>query len=185
MDRHSYDWEQFKNNVIPLILEDLEHRYGVKTRVFDDGDLEDGKLSYITLDKFIVLDPKNIPNMVRATQTICHEYCHIWREVQAKTDSYLRDIHDFYLNECYEYRNHVDLDHGRKNLVYRYSLLELDARFFEETFGTEYTDRYFSKISASHLREAYANKKGPGLVELVLKYYPDLYRKNHNVIADV
>lgn len=34
MDRHSYDWEQFMDNVVPLILEDLEHRYGVKNESF-------------------------------------------------------------------------------------------------------------------------------------------------------
>ena len=150
--------------VANLVKEDLVRRYGFNCRVFLDGDFKTAK-STITPDLHIVLDLDKVENMVDGIRCICHEYCHCLRAHQAETDTRLREFHEFYLNECLEYRDHEETELGF--LVYRYSLLELDARAFEETFGTVYTDHYFEVLSPSQLREAYVSGGVRNLVQLI------------------
>lgn len=157
------DKDRFKT-VASLVKENLIRRYNFNCRIFFDGDFKTAK-STITPDLHIVLDLDKVENMVDGIRCICHEYCHCLRAHQAENDERLREFHEFYLTECLEYRDHEETELGF--LVYRYSLLELDARAFEETFGTVYTDRYFEVLSPSQLREAYASGGAEILVHLI------------------
>lgn len=175
MDRH--DSITFQQEVVPLVIHELIDKYGVSTRVFCDGHLDKGYYSYVDPGNNIVLDLGNIPNMVFGIQCLCHEYCHIWREAQAKiVGGIYQEIHDFYLSQCYEYKNHFFDSATQELLLYYYSLLELDARAFAKTFGTEYTDRYFSSKFLFDLREAYEDKSRNNLCRIlvaVLRYLTD------------
>jgi len=157
------DIEEFRG-IISLVKRDLVNLYGYSCHIFFDGNFRSAK-SAITPDLHIVLDLNNIENMVDGIRCTCHEYCHCLRAHQAETDERLREFHEFYLNECPEYRDHEETELGY--LVYRYSLLELDARAFEENFGTVCTDHYFEVLSVSQLREAYASGGARKLVDLI------------------
>lgn len=150
--------------VASLVKEELVNRYGYNCRIFLDGDFKTAK-SAITPDLHIVLDMNKIDDMVDGIRCVCHEYCHCLRAHQAETDKRLREFHEFYLNECLEYRDHEETELGF--LVYRYSPLELDARAFGESFGTVCTDHYFEVLSVSQLREAYASGGARNLVQLI------------------
>ena len=150
--------------IASLVKQDLVRMYGYSFSIFFDGDFRTAK-STITPDLNIVLDLDNILDMIDGIHCICHEYCHCLRAHQVETDTRLQEFHEFYLNECLEYRDHEETELGYQ--VYWYSLLELDARAFEESFGTEYMDHYFEVLNPSQLREAYANGGASALVELI------------------
>lgn len=155
----------FKDIANTVIIE-LEAKYLLKARLFFDGDFMTAR-SCVISPNIIVLDMKHIPDMVAGIRAICHEYCHLLREYQARSEPQIQEIQDFFLKECHEYYDHEPTVQGY--LIYKYSLLELDAQAFEETFGTVYTDRYFVSLSVSQLREAYEDKGIAGLVSLIRK----------------
>lgn len=157
----------FKDIANTVIVE-LETKYLLKAKLFFDSDFMTAR-SCVISPNIIVLDMKHIPDMVVGIRAICHEYCHLLREYQAKFVPRLQEIHDFFLKECHEYYDHEPTVQGR--LIYQYSLLEPDAQAFEETFGTVCTDCYFLLLSVSQLREAYARKGVEGLVSLIRKTY--------------
>ena len=169
----------FTKEIAPLTIKDLISKYNVIARAFCDGHLAPGYYSFVTPDNNIVLDLDNMPNMVFGIQTLCHEYCHVLRAWQAENlGGIYREVHEFYQKQCYEYKSHAFDTPTQKLLLYKYSLLELDARAFAETFGTEYTDHYFSKRSLSDLQEAYASGDISQVQTAVLRYLTNSDRKN-------
>ena len=158
----------FRKIVSDLIVPELISRYGLQVRVFYDGDFITAA-SAVQSPNLIILCMKNIPDMVYGIRCVCHEYCHLLREQQVTQNARIRDIQDFYLRECREYSDHDPSAQGHQ--VYQYSLLELDARAFEETFGTVCTDHYFELLSGSDLRKAYADGGVKRLVDLIRQVY--------------
>lgn len=150
------------------VQHELENKYLLKVRVFFDGDFA-AAWSAVQSPNLIILDLKNIPDMAVGIQALCHEYCHLLREKESAVDSQIRAIHNFYLKQCREFYDHDLTTQGY--LVYYYSLLELDARAFGESYGTVYTDHYFSKLSASDLLEAYTRNGAEELVKIIRQVY--------------
>lgn len=155
-------------DICKMAQQELENKYLLKVRVFFDGNFAKA-MSAVQSPNLIIMDLNNIPDMAYGIQALCHEYCHLLREKETKSDSRLQAIHDFYLSQCHEYCDHEPTTQGY--LVYRYSLLELDAQAFGESYGTVCTDHYFSKLSASDLQREYAKSGAEGLVSLVRQTY--------------
>lgn len=136
--------------IINKVSDELADIYGLKVKVFFDGDFRAAKAA-VQSPNLIVLCIRNIPDMVSGIHTVCHEYCHLLRE--ASVDPHIQDIQRFYLHQCREYYGHEETARGR--LVYKFSLLELDAEAFARSWGTVCTDRYFSLLSVDQLVAAY------------------------------
>jgi len=147
-----------ENQVFPSLAE----LHGVLPLLDTSSYLKPQAFGTIALPNLIILDMSQIRDMVHGVQVVCHEYCHLLQEARcqrarngsaSRVDLVTLELVELYTTQVEEYYNRQES--VEEYLVYWCSPLEIEARAFGQSYGTEHTEHLLESVNPRLLRQVY------------------------------